>query len=203
MNLLFFGLFSRADTGLDSFFFGIAPPTRLRPDRIDFLSSLCSALPRVRANFSFSLLGTSLLATGIKSRRAVRGRFGLIYLLFSTILLDFFLLVLPLTDSSVGLLLNFLFSFFTVVFGTYIKAVLIMVDLLLFPSPPLLILGFNFRCDMFTRGSSSLSDSLEIFSSFFLALTAFLWRSVEIDRFAGICFFSSTKVFVRFLGGSS
>lgn len=39
--------------------------------------------------------------------------------------------------------------------------------------------------------------------SFFLALRAFLWRSVERDRLEGTCFLSSRRVLVLFLGGSS
>lgn len=104
-------------------------------------------------------------------------------------------------DSSVGLLLNFLLSFFTVDLGISTNPGLIIVDLLLFPRPPLLPLGFNLRCDMLVSGYSYLFESSEAASSFFLALTAFLWRSVETDLLEGMCFLSSSSVFVLFFDG--
>ena len=62
-------------------------------------------------------------------------------LLFSIVRLDFFLLDFPFIDSSVGLLTAFLASFLLNYLGSSLLMskgpVLMMVDLLLFPSPPL------------------------------------------------------------------
>lgn len=78
--------------------------------RADFFSPFPSVLSNFRFNFSF--LGNSLLKTGIITFFRVVGlRVLLVYLRGYMILLDFFLLVLGLTDSTVGLLLTFLGSF--------------------------------------------------------------------------------------------
>ena len=167
----------------------------------DFLSPLLSALSNLM--FSFSFLGTSLLKAGtIYFFIKVGFTAVLLSLKGYIILLDFFLFVLGLTDSTVGLLLFFLLSFLGSYRCTYGWCDFMIVDLLLFPNPPRLLLGLSFLWDMFTSWSSSFSDYSDGGSSFFLALTAFLWRSVEIDLLEGNCFLSSTRVLVLFLGGS-
>ena len=153
MNFSFLGFFSLAETGLDPFL--------LLEGLICwewFLRS--SPLSSLRPNFSF-LDGTYLLAIGIYYLRAVLGRLSFFsYLLCSMIARDdFFRFVFVFIDSSVGLWLdNFLGSLLAVSWPVlYVSGlvVLMMVDLLLSPSPPLLLWGLSLFWDIFVRGSSS------------------------------------------------
>jgi hypothetical protein len=74
--------------------------------------------------------------------------------------------------------------------------------LLRFPKPPLLLLGLSLRFETLMSCSSYLFDDSEAIYYFFLALLAFLWRSLETDRFVGSCLLSYTKVLVLFLASS-
>lgn len=124
----------------------------------------------------------------------------LFYLIISEFLLDFFLLDLMgagLIDSFVGLLLTF-FVYFLVLMDM-VSAwldVLMMLDLLLLPSPPLLMLSL--REDIWANCYYYFSEDYYIRSSLFLLLVAFRWRYVEIDRFSTRFFLSYTSVFVLF-----
>ena len=110
MNLLFFDFFSLAETGFE--FLALLVSVGLVPMWFlaDFLSPLLSALSNLM--FSFSFLRTSLLKVGtIYFFIKVGFTAVLLSLKGYIILLDFFLFVLGLTDSTVGLLLFFLLSF--------------------------------------------------------------------------------------------
>lgn len=200
MNLLFLLFFSRAETG-----FTVLSTNRfdLTWDLDDFLSPSFFYLFLSILILIFSFLWTYLLATGMNSLRELVIFKGVLASLGanSLILLDFFLLDLGLTDSVVGLLLIFFDSFLGISFGTSRLPDLIIVDLLLFPSPPFWLTVLIFRFDILARTSTSFSSSSEITSSFFLALVAFLCRSVEMDLFCGRCFLSYTRVLVRFFSG--
>ena len=142
-------------------------------------------------SFSFSFLGISLLKMGINIFFIEEGLTVLfVYLKDYIILLDFFPFVFGFADSTVGLLLTFLGSFLTNYLWISCWFVLIIVDLLRFPNPPLLLLGLSLRFEMLISCSSYLFDDSEAIYYFFLALIAFLWRSLETDRFEGNCFLS-------------
>lgn len=157
--MLFFDFFYLAEAGLDSFLLLAEANLLLIWFNWFFLSYFDSYFYIFK--FSFSFLGIYLLAIGINSFLAVCGFiYFFSYLLWSIILADFFLFVFAFIDSSVGLLTIFFVYFFTVenYLLTYNVPVLMMVDLLLFPNPPLEEFTFNFLCEANGTVSSSFYD---------------------------------------------
>jgi hypothetical protein len=172
-------------------------------DRADFLSPLYFYFVLSNLRVIFYFFGTYFIVTGKSYFLNVDGFawFLLVFTVGSITLLDFLRLDLGLADSFVWLLLIFLIYFLMVSLCTSTLLDLMMVDLLLFPSPPLALNIFNFRFEIFTKVSSSLPYSSEGISSLFLPLVAFLCLYADIDLFWGKCFFSSTRVLVRFFKG--
>lgn len=155
INLFFFIFFYRAETGFE--LLGLWMIVFL-VFLADFFSVFSCLIFLSIFKTSLSFLKTYLLAVcGIYFLAVVFREVTacLFYFTTSEILLDFFLLDFRgLADSTVGLLLNFLDYFLINSFGCSMWLVLMMVDLLLLPNPPLLGLGLNFLWDMLIRGYS-------------------------------------------------